>query len=125
LGGQPGLEGDPSIKAAIYRKYGPPEVLQIKEVETPVPKAKEVRIRVRATTVTGSDILVRGFMLTGWMAVLGRLALGITDLRDPILGFILAGEIDTYAEHGSNCRFHGLRPLLSYGRFKPGRGNRV
>jgi NADPH:quinone reductase-like Zn-dependent oxidoreductase len=62
------------MKAAVCTKYGPPEVLQIKEVETPVPKAKEVRIRIRATTVTGSDILVRGFMLTGWMGLLGRLA---------------------------------------------------
>jgi NADPH:quinone reductase-like Zn-dependent oxidoreductase len=83
------------MKAAVCTKYGPPEVLQIKEVETPVPKAKEVRIRIRATTVTGSDILVRGFMLTGWMGLLGRLALGITRPRDPILGFILAGEIES------------------------------
>jgi NADPH:quinone reductase-like Zn-dependent oxidoreductase len=83
------------MKAAVYAKFGPPEVLQIKDVEDPIPKRNEVRIRIRATTVTGSDVLVRGFMLKGWMGVLGHLALGITGPRDPILGFILAGEVES------------------------------
>lgn len=83
------------MKAAVYTKYGPPEVLQIKDVDTPLPKSNEVRIRIRATAVTGSDVLVRGFMLEGWTALLGRLALGITGPRHPILGFTLAGEIES------------------------------
>lgn len=83
------------MKAAVYTRYGPPEVLQIRDVKTPAPRQREVRVRIRATTVTGSDIIVRSFALKGWMWVLGRLALGITGPRDPILGFIFAGEIDS------------------------------
>ena len=82
------------MKAAVYTQYGPPEVLGIQDVETPVPRSNEVRIRIRATAVTGSDILVRGFALKGWLWVLGRLALGITGPRHRILGFVFAGEID-------------------------------
>ena len=92
---KPVSKGTLPMKAAVYAQYGPPEVLSIHEVETPVPRSDEVRVRIRATTVTGSDILVRGFALKGWIWVLGRLALGITGPRQRILGFVLAGEIDS------------------------------
>jgi len=43
------------MKAAIYTQYGPPEVVQIKEVAKPIPKPNEVLIRVRASTVNRTD----------------------------------------------------------------------
>jgi NADPH:quinone reductase-like Zn-dependent oxidoreductase len=48
-----------TMKAAIYRRYGPPEVVQIAEVEKPVPKAGDVLVRVRASTVCAADWRLR------------------------------------------------------------------
>lgn len=51
------------MKAIVCTKYGPPEVLQLKELNKPEPRHDQVRIRVRATAVTSSDCIVRGFKL--------------------------------------------------------------
>jgi len=44
-----------TMKAVVYERYGGPEVLQLEEIERPVPKADELLIRVVATTVNRSD----------------------------------------------------------------------
>ena len=73
------------MKAVICTKYGPPEVLQIQEVEKPVPKKNEVLIKIFATTVTSSDTIVRGFKLPNWslMGIMMRTKL-INTLRNKI-----------------------------------------
>jgi len=81
------------MKAIICRKYGPPEVLEMCEVATPVPKDDELLIRVCATTVTSGDWRVRSLILPPGFGLLARLALGITGPRQPILGTELAGEV--------------------------------
>jgi len=85
------------MKAIVCIKYGPPEVLQLKEVEKPVPKDNEVLIRIHATAVTASDCIVRGFKIPIWhpMGLMMGLALGFRKPRQPILGMVLAGDIES------------------------------
>ena len=49
------------MKAVVCTKYGPPDVLKIREVEKPVPGDDEILIKVHATSVTSADIRIRGF----------------------------------------------------------------
>ncbi|MBK6525207.1 MAG: NAD(P)-dependent alcohol dehydrogenase [Crocinitomicaceae bacterium] len=80
------------MKAIFATKYGAPEVLQQKEIEMPVPKANEVRIKTHTTTVTVAD--VRCSFNVPLLLIPARLALGIFKPRKPILGVELSGEID-------------------------------
>ncbi len=82
------------MKAVVCTKYGPPEVLHLKEVEKPAPKHNEVRIKIYATAVTASDCIIRGFKvpISLWLPM--GLAIGFTKPRNPILGLVLAGEIE-------------------------------
>ncbi|HML20995.1 MAG TPA: NAD(P)-dependent alcohol dehydrogenase [Aggregatilinea sp.] len=84
------------MKAVVCTKYGPPEVLQLKEVEKPTPKHHEVCIKIRATAVTASDCIVRGFKLPIWhpIGLLMGLVVGFRGPRNSILGMVLAGEIE-------------------------------
>ncbi len=96
------------MKAIIYTRYGPPEVLQLQEVEKPAPRDREVLVRVHATTVTIGDTIMRSLNMPikGWQKVMARLFLGWSKPRRPILGMELAGEVESV---GRNVT-----------RFKPG-----
>jgi NADPH:quinone reductase-like Zn-dependent oxidoreductase len=84
------------MKAIVWTAYGPPEVLQLREVEKPTPKDNEVRIKIRATTVTAGDCEQRSLKLPIWHALPMRLYVGLKrPERITILGMELAGEIDS------------------------------
>ena len=88
------------MKAIVYTEYGPPEVLQLKEVETPTPKDNEVLIKIYATTVTTADSNARGFVFVfPGFRLLARLAFGLRKPRKQILGFELAGEIEAVGKN--------------------------
>jgi len=82
------------MKAVVCTKYGPPEVLQLKEVAKPVPKDNEVLIKVHATTCHIGDIRVRSFNVPFWQMIPFRLYLGLRKPKRSILGMELAGEIE-------------------------------
>jgi len=78
------------MKAIVSTKYGSPDVLQLKEVEKPIPKDHEVLIRVRAASVTAAD----GMMRKG-TPFYGRLFIGLMRPNNPIPGTGFAGVIET------------------------------
>lgn len=83
------------MKAIICTKYGPPEVLKIKEVEKPIPKYNEVCIKIYATAVTASDIFIRGSQLPIQFWLPMRLYIGLMKPRKSIIGLVLSGEIES------------------------------
>jgi len=82
------------MKAIECIKYGSPDVLQLKEVEKPIPKDNEVLIRIYATTVRAGDCELRRFKFPIWMSLLARMGFGFRGPRKKILGMELAGEIE-------------------------------
>ncbi|PFF72557.1 NAD(P)-dependent alcohol dehydrogenase [Bacillus cereus] len=82
------------MKAIICTKYGPPNVLQLQNVEKPKPKKNEVLVKIHATSVSTGDCRIRGFNspLLSWIPM--RIILGFRKPRKPILGVELSGEIE-------------------------------
>lgn len=83
------------MKAIVYKNYGPPDVLQLKEVEKPVPKENEILVKVKATTVTVADIRARSFTVPPTFWLPARISLGIRHPKKEILGTELAGEVES------------------------------
>ena len=83
------------MKAIICTKYGSPDVLQLKEVEKPIPKGNEVLIRIHSSTVASGDIRLRSFTWAPWFWLPGRFMYGLRKPRKKIPGNELSGEIET------------------------------
>ncbi len=90
------------MKAIVWTKYGPPDGLQLKEVEKPVPKDDQILVKIHATTITAGDCEMRRLELPLMLSFPVRVYAGlIAPKRIPILGQELAGEVK---EVGANVK---------------------
>ena len=88
-----------SMKAIVYRKYGPPSVLNLARVPKPAPRSNEVLIRVAAAEATKADCEMRGFKFSvKWFWLPLRLAFGVFRPRRSILGGYLSGTVSAIGE---------------------------
>ena len=86
------------MRAVVCMRYGPPEVLQLKDVPKPAPKTNEVCIKIFATAVTASDCIVRAFIVPRRLKLPMGAVLGFRGPRNPILGLVLAGEVESVGQ---------------------------
>ena len=100
------------MKAAVYRKYGPPDVVKIENVEKPKPKDNEVLIRIHAATVTSGDWRARTLIVPKGFGPIPRLIFGFFRPRRPILGSELAGRIEAVGK--AVTKFKVGDPVFAY-----------
>jgi NADPH:quinone reductase-like Zn-dependent oxidoreductase len=82
------------MKAAVCEGYGPPEVVQIRDVPKPAPADGEVLIKAAATTVNSGDARVRALRVPRGLSLAVRLRFGLTKPKQPVFGFDVAGKIE-------------------------------
>jgi NADPH:quinone reductase-like Zn-dependent oxidoreductase len=92
------------MRAAVYERYGPPEVLHLADLPKPTPKDDEVLIKTHATTVTSGDWRLRSMDVPAGFRLISRLVFGIRGPRQPILGTELAGEIESVGKDVSRFK---------------------
>jgi NADPH:quinone reductase-like Zn-dependent oxidoreductase len=85
------------MKAIVYERYGPPEVLKLREVEKPTPKDNELLVRVHGTTVNAATVNGRKGIHpdSKFFTIVLRLFYGIRKPKKPILGYEWAGEVES------------------------------
>jgi NADPH:quinone reductase-like Zn-dependent oxidoreductase len=88
------------MKAYLCYKYGPPEVLLLKEVGKPVPKDNEVLIKVHATTVNAADCNIRGLSyIPPGLGLLAKMMVGFKKPKISITGSVIAGIVEEVGEN--------------------------
>jgi NADPH:quinone reductase-like Zn-dependent oxidoreductase len=94
------------MKAVVIKKHGPPDGLQLKEVEKPIPGPNKVLIKIHATTVTSGDTVLRRLTFFQFLLMwpIARFFFGIRNQRKKILGHELAGEIEAVGRNVTKFR---------------------
>lgn len=82
------------MRAAVIDRYGPPDVIEIREVPKPVPADGDILVRITTTTVNSGDARVRGLRVPRGMTLMMRLALGWSGPKQKIGGFEAAGVVE-------------------------------
>lgn len=89
------------MKACLYHRFGSPDVLNLEEIDKPIPKANEVLIKILATTVTSGDWRLRSLEVPAGFGLIIRLVAGLKRPRQPILGSELAGLVEATGQDAS------------------------
>lgn len=90
------------MKAVICSKYGPPEVLQVKRIDKPVPESNEILIKIMASDVNSADVRVRGLDVNGFIKTVMRFVLGFNKPRKSVLGTVFSGTVEKVGKKVSN-----------------------
>ncbi|WP_198417467.1 MULTISPECIES: alcohol dehydrogenase catalytic domain-containing protein [Cryobacterium] len=85
---------DARMRAAVYRRFGSPEVVHIEEVPKPLPGPDEVLVQVHASTVSAADHRARGRTVPKGLGLMSALALGVFRPRTRVLGMDVAGVVE-------------------------------
>src|ERR1700682_4913438 len=83
------------MRDVVCTMYGPPEVLQLRDLPKPTPRSSEVCVKVFATSVSASDCIVRAFNIPLRLKLPMGALVGFRAPRNPILGLVLAGEVES------------------------------
>ena len=93
------------MKAIVYTKYGAPDVLQIKDIEKPIPEDDEVLIRIHAVEATKADCELRSFnFAVKWFWLPLRVAMGVIKPKKQVLGGYFAGVVETVGRNVSKFK---------------------
>lgn len=109
------------MKAVVYNKYGPPEVLSLTEIDKPIPKANEILVKIHAATVTSGDVRLRSsdFPLLIWLPA--RLILGLFKPKKKVLGHELSGVVEEIGKDVTKFKvgdkIFGTTTMLKFGSY--------
>lgn len=105
------------MKAIVCTQYGTPEHLVMKQVTKPMPKADEVLIRIHATSVTASDVLIRSMNQPLILKFVLQMVFGFGKPRNPILGMVVAGKVESIGKEVT--KFQAGDEVFAYGSVSP------
>lgn len=107
------------MKAIVYERYGTANVLHVREIDRPKPKAGEILIEIRAAEATKADCELRSFTFpVKWTWIPLRLVMGITRPRNQVLGCYFAGVVSNTGKNVSN--FHEGDEVFGCARLRMG-----
>lgn len=105
------------MKAIECVRYGSSENLVLTEIEKPTPKENEVRIKMKATSVTTSDVLIRGLKASPVARFMVQIIFGFRKPRNPILGMVTSGVIESKGKDVTS--FNIGDEVFAYGSVSP------
>ena len=94
------------MKAVIFNKFGPPEVLKLAETEKPAPKSNEVLVKVHATSVTAEDPKMRSFNHPPLLKLPVGLMFGFKKPKIPVLGTEFSGTVEAIGDKVKNYKIN-------------------
>ena len=109
------------MRAAVYREYGPPEVLKLREVNKPHPKDNEILVKIHAATVTSGDVRLRASDFPALFWLPARLIFGLFKPKKSILGHELSGVVEDKGKNATKFEIgdhvFGTTTMLSGGSY--------